>query len=91
MCGFFDWLFTGQAVVQTADSERILYLEKKLKEARELLETIVCTQGDDKGVILVDSESPTYYEPAVESMVYEHEYFSLLGGALIELHEKLKD
>ena len=87
MFGFFNFppIPLGYA------DQRLIDLEKKLAEARELLEAIVCTEGEDKGVILVDHESPTYYEPKVEAWVYKHEHFSPLGDALIKLHEKLKE
>lgn len=90
MFGIFDWLTSGLAVVQTADAKRIAFLEKKIKEARELLEEIVIPEGPDKGVLLKDPNSETYYEPKVESLVYTHQHFSQMGDALIELHEKLK-
>lgn len=90
MFGFFNFLHMPIIPVDNTE-QRVLALEKKLAEARRLLEEIVIVEGEDKGVVLKDTESPTYYEPKVEGMVYIHQHFSQLGDALIELHETLKD
>ena len=89
MFGFFDWV---EKVRQKVNNEnRIYLLETQLKEARELLEAVVCTVEPDKGVVLVDHESATYWCHEANAWIYKHEHFSPLGDALIELHEKLKD
>ena len=55
---------------------------------RQQLEEIVCPEGDDAGVILKSSESPTHVEEinGRRVMVYDNEYFSELGAALVKLH-----
>lgn len=58
-----------------------------LARIRQQLESIVVTVGEDKGVILVSDASPTHYSAELGGQVYDHEYFSPLGGALIELWE----
>lgn len=89
MFGFFNFLHIPIIPVDNTE-QRVLALEKQLAEARTLLEKIVVVDGQDKGVVLKDTESPTYYEHAVEGWVYKYQHFSQLGDALIELHEKLK-
>jgi hypothetical protein len=88
MFGFFNLV----EILDTREdqSKKIYYLEEQLREARELLEGIVCTKEPDKGVILVDHESQTYWCHERRAWVYKHENFSQLGDALIELHEKLQ-
>lgn len=56
---------------------------------RQKLEAIVCTEGCDRGVILLSSDGPTHTElvNGKKVQVYDHENFSPLGDALIELHD----
>lgn len=75
----------------TEESTRIQNLEKQLKEACELLETIVCVKEPKAGKVLVSHESPSYYEPKVECWVYTNRYFSPLGAELVKLYNKLKE
>jgi hypothetical protein len=66
--------------------------EEKVKIAAALLERIVCTEGEDAGVILLDHEGTTHTEEidGRKVSVYDHAYFSPLGDALIALHKTLK-
>ena len=64
--------------------------EGELREALALLETIVCTEPPDDGVVLLSNDSPCHYDPEHKIQVYDHEHFSPLGDALIALHRKLK-
>lgn len=57
----------------------------KLMRLREALQKIVCVDGIDAGAIYLSDESPTHYDAALKCHVYEHEYFSPLGDALVEL------
>ena len=59
---------------------------EKLSKIRELLENIVCTDEVDAGVVLLSSDGPTHYDPELKCQVYDHEHFSPLGDALIELY-----
>ena len=69
-----------------ADTEQ---LRLKLSHARDLLRKIVVTEGTDAGVVLLSQEGPTHYNPEVNGQVYNHEYFSPLGDALIKLYKLL--
>jgi len=68
----------------------LTYLRCTIRDARRLLERIVCTEGSDRGVVLLSNDSPTHYDPAAKGQVYDHENFSPLGDALIELHGVLR-
>lgn len=59
------------------------------KRAIEFLETIVCTEGEDKGVILIDHKATFDWSEEYKCQVYRNEYFTPLGDALIALHEIL--
>lgn len=58
---------------------------ERLEAIRNKLKTIVEYEGDDAGVILLSSESPTTFDKFLQVQVYKHPYFSELGGALVEL------
>jgi hypothetical protein len=62
-------------------------LEFKLAAVRAKLEEIVCTEGCDAGVVMLSQDGPTHPEviKGVALQVYDHEYFSPLGDALIEV------
>lgn len=51
---------------------------------------IVVTEGIDKGVVLLSQEGPTHYDTELKVQVYDHENFSPLGDALIELHDMIR-
>jgi len=89
---------------EAEESDRRLYAQlkerfepkDKVAEATKLLETIVCTEGEDAGVILLSSDSPCHPEPdprdpSKTMQVYDHYNFSPLGDALVSLHKKLKE
>lgn len=59
---------------------------QRLLKAKQLLEKIVCTEGEDEGLILVSNEAPTTYSERLGCFVYDHLHFSELGDALIELY-----
>lgn len=61
----------------------------RLARIRKIMERTVCTQGIDKGVILLSDHAPTHFEmvDGKKMCVYNHEYFSPLGDALIEVWE----
>lgn len=56
----------------------------RLKAIRDKLETIVCTDHPDAGVVLLSQEGTTHYDAEKKCHVYDHEFFSPLGDALIE-------
>lgn len=65
-----------------------------LDDIRRILETAVCTEGADKGVVLLSDHGTTHLEAigppnaSRQVSVYDHEYFSPLGDALIAAWEK---
>lgn len=64
-------------------------LRAKLDEVRRILETAVVTEGCDKGVVLLSYEGSTHPEEVAGRVVqvYDHEFFSPLGDALIAAWE----
>jgi hypothetical protein len=68
---------------------RIVALEGQLRRVRAKLEEAVCTEGCDKGVVLLSEHGPTHEElwDGKPVQVYDHEYFSPLGDALIAAWE----
>lgn len=86
-----DRLFLELSQFTKATTSRELALEKRLQKIQIFLEGIVCTTGEDAGVILLSTESPTNYDAEKKCQVYELEYFSPLGNALMELWEMVKD
>lgn len=61
----------------------------RLDEIRTKLESIVCTEGTDAGVVMLSYDGPTHTEivNGQPLQVYDHEYFSPLGDALMELYK----
>ena len=65
-----------------------------LHPALQLLETIVVTEGEDTGVVLLSDYSTTHREMDTDgnvTTVYDLEHFSPLGNALVRLHRMLKE
>ena len=62
-------------------------LKSRIAAIREKLQQIVVTEGEDAGVVLLSQEGPTHTEihDGRPIAVYDHEYFSPLGDALMEL------
>jgi hypothetical protein len=73
--------------------ERIAPVGPKIDIAAALakLEEIVCTGGCDAGVVFMTDHGTTHREVVngKSIQVYDHEYFSPLGDALIELYKIL--
>ena len=70
-------------------AERWHKANQRIVLIRQKLEEVVCPEGDDAGVILKSSESPTHVEEinGRRVVVYDKAYFSELGEALVELHK----
>ena len=68
-------------------------LKARLRQIRERLRSVVCTSGIDAGVVLLSQEGPTHTEMVngKRIQVYDHEYFSPLGDALMELYRLTED
>lgn len=83
-------LLNGVPLEQTSMLQTNTLLRDKINSLRHTLEEIVCTKGEDKGVVLKDHNSHTHAEVVNGEtvFVYDNEYFSELGEALIKLHEQ---
>lgn len=70
--------------------ESWLEANQRLIAIRKTLETAVCTEGCDKGVVLLDSHGTTHTEivDGRPGQVYDLQHFSPLGEALIAAWEK---
>lgn len=72
-----------------ADDLEITLLRTAIVETKRQLGEIVVTEGEDAGVILKSWESPTHQEFYASEQrsfpVYDNEYFSELGEALVNL------
>ena len=66
-------------------------LQKQVRDIREAIDKIVVSEGIDAGVILLSDESPTHFDKDVNCQVYEYEYFSPLGDALVALAKLAKE
>ena len=86
-CSPHEWEWTHEQ--QVAMARYCVEASKTIYEALKQLEEIVCTEGCDAGVVLLSQDGPTHYDAELKCHVYDHEYFSPLGGALIALHKKL--
>ena len=78
------------AVVEaTAEKDRLQRqrdeLLERLAKIQDVLETAVCTEDPDKGVVLLSDHGTTHIEYIDGRMVFvcDHEFFSPLGDALI--------
>lgn len=65
----------------------IARLNATLDSIRQKLQEIVCTEGCDRGVVMLSQDGPTHYDAEAKCQVYDHENFSPLGDALIELYD----
>lgn len=63
---------------------------RRLKAIQDLLERAVCTEGIDKGVILLSLEGTTHVEVIANKpiAVYDNDFFSPLGDVLIAAWEQ---
>ena len=82
-------LISPLTVLQRFRHPRYRDAQARLARIRSMMEDIVCTQGIDKGIILVSDDAPTHREiiDGKTVVVYNHEYFSPLGDALIKVWE----
>lgn len=74
-------------------AEKARGLEARLSSIQGILEEAVCTVEPDKGVILLSDDGLTHTEThgGKEIQVYDHQYFSPLGDALIEAWRLSRD
>ena len=58
-----------------------------------MLAFIVVTEGRNSGVVMLSGDSPTHGEDMLGRIiqVYDHDYFSPLGDALIALRDAIKE
>lgn len=78
------WIECPECIESRQDKTKIL------GEIADNLKEIVCTEGEDKGVVLLAQEAPTHIEKigGRNVTVYDLEHFSPLGEALIAVYEK---
>lgn len=62
-------------------------LRSRLNAVRCKLQEIGCMDGEDAGVIYLSSDSPSHWSDRHKCYVYEHQYFSPLGDALIATYK----
>ncbi len=67
----------------------ILVYEREVEALLTKLQTIVCHDGCDAGVVLLDQEGRTTWSDEHQCEVYDLEFFSPLGQALMELHQMI--
>lgn len=90
-----DDVCVGEHVAETLAMEAARELQAAratIARVRELLGKIVVTEGCDAGVVLLSYDGPTHAEEygGNKVTVYDHEYFSPLGDALMEIHQELE-
>lgn len=79
-------------IVQTqAETFKIsqAFVREWIAKSQGQLEQIVILNGQDAGVVLLSNDGPTHWDEEAKCQVYDHEYFSPLGDALIALHDNL--
>jgi hypothetical protein len=72
--------------VMKAATAELIAREAQIAAIRAKLSEIVCTEGCDAGVVMLSQDGPTHPEThgGRTIQVYDHEYFSPLGDALME-------
>jgi len=80
-----DRLFLELSQFTRAKTKRELDMESKLVSIARKIKQIVCTEGEDTGVVILSNDSPTQYDAERKCEVYLHDNFSPLGDALISL------
>jgi hypothetical protein len=66
-------------------------LRERLAAIRAAIDEIVVSEGEDAGVILLPSDSPTHFSELAKCRVYDFENFSPLGDALVALAKLAKE
>lgn len=66
-------------------------LEDQLARINVAIREIVCTEGEDTGMIMLSNDSPTRYDAERKCHIYIHENFSPLGDAMISLWRMTQD
>lgn len=86
-------LFNPELMEPEKVRQLVIDCRTKLKKYRESLamirskiEDAVCTEGCDKGVVMLSQDGPVIYDEDLKIDIYVYEYFSPLGTALIEIH-----
>jgi len=85
----------NNAILQFQDVYIANPADNNVDKFKEMLGKIVCTEGIDMGVVLLNNDGPTHFEKTMTTegertvQVYDHMYFSPLGDALIELWEEM--
>ncbi|TXH55020.1 MAG: hypothetical protein E6Q97_09725 [Desulfurellales bacterium] len=83
---FFGAVMLHKSESQRESAERELQnCRTRLHRVSSQLDEIVISEGEDAGVILLSSDSPTHYDADKRCQVYDNEYFSPLGKALVSV------
>lgn len=80
----------SRSALEIAEQE-IAELRQILLDVRKDLEAIVIPDGIDAGVILLSGDSPAPWDEQRQCHVYQYEYFSPLGDALVTLWKKIPE
>lgn len=78
-----DWLADNGQMPHVSDEIRSRLAA--LAGVIERLPEIVCTEPPDDGVVLLSYDGPTHPDPETGISTYNHEHFSPLGDALMDL------
>ena len=68
----------------------LLTPEQRLAEIARIISTAIETVGEDAGVVILDYQGTTYFDHELKAHVYDHEYFSPLGDALMAVFKLAK-
>jgi len=79
--------FLAQSPAYAELREEVERLRGLLLEIRLKLAEVVCTKEPDRGVVMLSQEGTSHWDAERGGQVYDHEHFSALGDALIELYE----
>jgi len=62
-------------------------LEARLQKIGDAMEKVIVTEGEDAGVVLLSNDAPTTWNEGLGVAVYDLQYFSPLGAALMALYQ----
>ncbi len=65
-------------------------IRDKIAAIKGQLDAIVCTEGEDAGVIMISDEATFHFDEAWQCQMYDNEFFTPLGDALVALWNELE-
>ena len=60
-------------------------IRNQIAAVKARLGRIVCTEGEDAGVIMLSDEATFHWDEAHQCRFYDNNFFSPLGDALVDL------